>query len=145
MYPQICAQMKSMAEPLYKSTLNDAHPTELRAIPDSPSMQALHHRLRLPLFLIIAAICMAHGSATAQLTDTARLARVGPLQDTLYVLDSLFIEIDIDTQQLLLHRSGGAIDTFLAGLPRRLGPLTVAGRTLRSVAMLAKLKMAGAI
>ncbi len=36
-----------------------------------------------------------------------------PLQDTLYLLDSAFIEIDLDRQELYLHRTGGRIDTFL--------------------------------
>ena len=39
----------------------------------------------------------------------------------------------------------GAVDAFLAKLPHRLVPLTVLGRTMRSVAMLVKLKMSGAI
>jgi len=38
-----------------------------------------------------------------------------------------------------------AIDSFLAGLPHRLGPITVAARTLWAMAFLAKLKLTGVI
>jgi len=38
-----------------------------------------------------------------------------------------------------------AIDSFLAGLPSRLGPLTVMGRTLNSILFLIRLKMKGVI
>lgn len=93
----------------------------------SPLRDAALPRCIITLLLSVALACLAHGSIAAQqTTDTARPPAAPPgLQDTLYVLDSLFIEIDIDTQQLLLHRSGGLIDTFLcstgdAALPRGL-------------------------
>jgi hypothetical protein len=96
------------------------------------------HRIFASLFLIIILACIRYSSATAQLFDTARVeSPPQSVQDTLYVLDSLFIEIDIEAQQLLLHRSGGLIDTFLCstgdpdlprGLATRPGIFSIRGK-----------------
>jgi len=60
--------------------------------------------------------------AGARMTAQEQSAEM-PLQDTLYVLDSIYVEVDLDQQEIYRHASDGRIDTFLcstgnARLPR---------------------------
>ncbi len=72
------------------------------------------------------------------------------LQDTLYVLDSLYLEIDIDQQEIYQHRSDGRIDTFLCstgndklpkGIATRTGIFTIKGKAERHVSSRFKVPM----
>jgi len=66
---------------------------------------------------LLLALLLLPGTASAQPASIAMTAgdslTAAPLQDTLYLLDSTLIEIDLDRQELYLHRTGGRIDTFL--------------------------------
>ncbi len=50
------------------------------------------------------------------------------LQDTLYVLDSLYLEIDLDQQEIYRHYSDGRIDSFLCSTGNSRLPQGIATR-----------------
>ncbi|MEO5929312.1 MAG: L,D-transpeptidase [Candidatus Kapaibacterium sp.] len=68
-------------------------------------------KVRYPLILLLLLVIMPPGRALAQSQNDSSAAF--HLQDTLYVLDSTYLEIDIDHQEIYQHYRGGTIDTFL--------------------------------
>lgn len=79
----------------------------------------------------------------AQATSIHPESRPVPLlQDTLYVLDSLYLEINLDQQEIYRHYSDGRIDSFLCstgndklpqGIATRPGIFTIKGKAERHI------------
>ena len=70
-------------------------------------------RLIVATFTIMFVAVLMNLPLRAQSNDTSGTAKVTELRDTLFVLDSTFIEIDLSMQELYQHFRSGGIDTHL--------------------------------
>jgi L,D-transpeptidase catalytic domain len=96
-----------------------------------PRTRRSSRRILLPgMIAALLLAATAHGAAQ-DIQQLASLQAVTnrPLHDTIFVLDSAFIEIDLSRQELYRHSRGGLVDTFLCSSGNPKIPRGIATRT----------------
>lgn len=100
--------------------------------------------------MVIAAVFLHAAGVQAQQGVQGDAVPVIALQDTLYVTDSMYLEVDLDHQEVYRHYSDGRIDTFLCstgnpklsrGLATRPGIFTIKWKAKRHVSSIFNVPM----
>lgn len=101
--------------------------------------------------IIIMVAFFLHGAGTqAQKEIPSDAPPAIAIQDTLYVTDSIYLEVDLDHQEVYRHSSDGRIDTFLCstgnpnlprGLATRPGIFTIKWKAKQHISSIFKVPM----